>query len=170
MRLATAGKLGVGFQPDDRICFNRAAAPMVAGDLVMIDIRATDTTNSLTTAYGLDDSKYTNIINPSTGARDEDQYNFFGVILRGGGVDEKVLVRFNGRVTVNTEETNGGAGATTKGEPFYASLGNKRAQLRADGPPNNKKLLGVINDVIAQGATVLAEGDLFGITGIGATT
>jgi hypothetical protein len=170
MRLATAGKLGIGFTPDDRICFNRHSGALNAGDLVMIDVRASQP-ESVTTTFGLDDSKYSNVVNPSVGARDEDQFGFFGVILRGAATNRKVLVRFNGRVTVSVTEDNGASGATAKGEPFYAAISNKIAHVNANAPEANKKILGVINDVVAQGATaVLHEGDLFGITGLGATT
>jgi hypothetical protein len=168
MRLATAGKLGIGFAPDDRICWNRSAATLVAGDLVMIDIRATKTTLSLTTQYGFDDSKYSNVISPATGASDEDKYNIFGVIVRGGAPNQKVLVRFNGRVTVKVTEDNGASGATAKGEPYFADLTDREAHVNASVLIANKKLLGIINPTVAQGATaVLSEADHFGVSGIG---
>jgi hypothetical protein len=169
MRLATAGKLGIGFAPDDRVCFNRHSAALVAGDLVMIDVRATDTTHSVTTEYGLDNSKYTNVISPATGAAYEDQYAFFGVVIRGGAVDSEVLVRFNGRVSVNMTEDDGTAGSSALGEPYHADLTDKEAHLTAGTLALGVKLLGVCNEVIAQGATAIAECDHFGISGIGRT-
>jgi len=168
MTIATAGGLGIAFTPNDRQVFNRTGSLTVAGDLHMFDIlrSAGETTGS---AYGESSSMWANVVVPTAAATvSESLFAAFCVVTRGAADDQKEVVQVTGKVMVKV--TNGDAGNPLPiGSPLWAAATNA-LHGHAATPVAGKKILGILQTALGNGATAVVEVDFDGIHGFGSTS
>lgn len=141
--LTTVGNsLGVQFETIDRQVMNRTGATRAVGDVVRLDNLVSPQAETTSSEYGLDSSRYSNAVLPTTAGL---KWGLYGIVLEAAADNAKMRVRLQGRVKANVVGTD----ATAIGEPLFAA--NTADTLTSDVTADSK-VLGFA-EVVTAGAT-----------------
>jgi hypothetical protein len=156
--------VGLFFAEQDVWAWNRTAATLTPGEMVMFDLTDTDGDTTTTLTEGADGSTFANVISPSTagigglaGGANHPGF-FFGIVLTGGADNTKVQLRMRGIVRASLTSA-----AATIGVGLVGA--NSVRTLTATVAANNK-VLGIVRE--ANGSAAGLFSILFdGINGFG---
>lgn len=168
--LATAGKFGIGFTPNDRNVYNKSGTTVAVGDVLVFDTRwAGGSTNSV---YGDEASHWSNVV-VNSALQEHMRGGVCCVVTQlgagRGAHGSRITVRITGKVTAAVSAE--GAGNVQHGDLLYLDTADKFLHSNATSLVAGRKVFAIYDDInnLAAVGTGLREITLDGISGFGST-